>query len=95
MNGFDGRTAGPARGLSRRQVLGRALAGMAGGLLASLGLIGGAGEVRAAQVVSLRAVMQQLSPHCDLSHGLRLILPDVGDPPVISLLDVIHRFYHG
>jgi hypothetical protein len=93
MNTFDARTEAPPHGLSRRRLLTRAAGGLAGALLAPLGLIGGRSEVRAARVVSLGGLVQQISPNCNPSHGIRLLLPD--DAPVISLLDIIRRFYHG
>src|SRR5437879_3773787 len=93
MDSFDAPTADRERGLSRRQLLCRLAGGLAGALLTSLGLIGGQREVRAARVVSLRALVQQVSPNCNPSHGIRLLLPD--DAPVISLLDIVRRFYHG
>jgi hypothetical protein len=93
MRVFDETTRPASSGLSRRQVLRRAAGGLAGALLASVGLIGAAPAARAAGPVSLRAVLKQLSPTCDPSHGIRLMLPD--DGPVISLLDIVHRFYHG
>jgi hypothetical protein len=92
MNPFHRPTPGPARGLTRRAALGRLARGFAGALLAAGGLAGGQRAVRAAQVVSLRAVLQQIAGPCDPSRGIRLMLPVEG--PVISLLDVIHRYYH-
>jgi hypothetical protein len=92
MKPFDEPTPGAARGLTRRAALCRLARGLAGALLAGLGLAGGRSPVQAARVVSLRAVLQQLDGGCDPSQGIRLMLPVEG--PVISLLDVIHRYYH-
>ena len=79
-----------ARGLSRRQVLRRVAGSLAGGLPAGLGLLGGRSEATVQSVVSLRAVMQQISPNCNPAHGIRLMLPDT---PVVSLRDIIRRYY--
>lgn len=93
MNEITEPAAAEARGLSRRQMLRCFGGGLAGALLASFGLIGPNSEVNAQRVVSLRALMHQISPDCSPAHGIRLILPDDGGP--ISLLDMIHRFYRG
>jgi hypothetical protein len=78
--------------MTRREALCRLGRGLAGALLAAAGLADGRRAVQAASVVSLRAVLNQLDPSCDPSRGIRLMLPVEG--PVISLLDVIHRYYH-
>lgn len=93
MNGLEKAAKKQPPGLSRRQVLCRFAGGIVGGLLASLGLGGGRSEANPPRVVSLRTLMKQLGPNCDPSHGIRLMLPDEG--PVISLLDIIRRYYHG
>jgi hypothetical protein len=93
MNRFVEPAAAADPGLSRRQVLCRFGGGLAGALLASLGLIGPRSEVSAGRVVSLRAVLQRISPNCSPAHGIRLILPDDGGP--ISLKEIIRRFYPG
>ncbi len=82
----------PAPGWSRRQVLCRLGGGVAAVLLGAAGLGGGQSEAGPLGVVSLRAALQQISGGCDPSHGIRLMLPVEG--PVISLLDVIHNYYH-
>lgn len=92
MNRFDEPTRGAAHGVTRREALGRLARGVAGMLLASFGLATGRSPVRAAQTVSLRAALRQIAGPCDPSRGIRLMLPVEG--PVISLLDVIHRYYH-
>lgn len=79
--------------LSRRKLLRRFGGGLAGALLASFGLVVPRSEVSAGRVVSLRAVLQQISPNCSPAHGIRLILPDDGGP--ISLKEIIQRFYPG
>jgi hypothetical protein len=85
--------AAGARRISRRRALRQAAGGLAASLLAALGLSGGRGEASLVRVVSLRAVLRQISPDCDPAHGIRLILPDDGG--VTSLNDIIRRFYRG
>lgn len=92
MDPLDQPAEGIARGLSRRQVLHRVGGGLAGGLIASLGLASGRSDGSTqASFISLRAAMAQIGG-CDPSHGIRAMLPVYG--PVISLRDVLSRFYH-
>src|SRR6476620_6545997 len=97
MDTFDEPTQEFARGLSRRQLLGRVGGGLAGLSLASLGLDLGQSAIAAPASISLRDLLHRISPGgCDASQGIRALLPGsgiLGIPlPVISIRDVAGRY---
>jgi hypothetical protein len=87
-----------ARGLSRRNLLGRVGGGIAGAALASLGLGNGRRAHAQAQAgtISLRELMGRISREgCDSSRGIRTLLFRAllpRNPPVISIRDVAGRY---
>jgi hypothetical protein len=61
-------------------------------VLLGAGGLAGRSEAGTLGVISLRTALQQISGGCNPSHGIRLMLPVEG--PVISLVDVLERYYH-
>jgi hypothetical protein len=88
---FDGRREGPGRGLSRRQLFYRVGGGVAGAMLASLGLPGVQDVAEAAGPTSLRDLLRRIGPGgCNPGGGIRGMLPN--DHPVISIRDLDRRY---
>jgi hypothetical protein len=91
MDPLDRPTDESARGLTRRQLLGRVGGGLAGLTLASLGHDPGRSAAAASGPISVRELLHRISINgCDPSHGIRVALPN--DHPVISLRGVASRY---
>jgi hypothetical protein len=90
MNRIDATEATIEPGVSRREALRRFGGGLAGAILATLGLAGGKSHAQSGRVVSLRALVRRMAD-CDPSHGIRIMLPD--DRPVISIREMIRRYW--
>jgi hypothetical protein len=76
--------------ISRRQALCRFTGGLAGAILATLGLAGGKSQAQGGRFVSLRALLARLSPGCNPGHGIRIMFPE--GRGVISIRELIRRF---
>ena len=80
-------------GISRRQALRRFTRGLAGAILATLGVTGGTSHAQAGRVVSLRALLARLAPGCNPNRGIRIMFPE--GRGVISIRELIRRFGTG
>ena len=90
MDRFDDPTQKKPPELSRRQLLGWVGGGVAGAMLASLGLPALPSYAATPDPTSLRSLLRRISAYgCDPSRGIRVALPD--DHPSVSIRDVARQ----